>query len=323
MKILLSPLLFPEVKVEYFIIREETRKRYDDTLVISKDNIIHQWQKYVETYSQFFKYIYVKSRYGILKGGQERFNQIGKIDFRYKIVAVFDTEMEVFLDYIQLEKSTTFQSNMHFELASDTNNQKIVYEAFNDKPGNLIGYTDQFKGTEWVGCKASDILILNFDTQFVNNLGVKFQIQCRELYCNQKWIKYKGKIYRAVCYHTNHFTILNSKGNYIGIRNVTKSKYMIETEANRSIPAKRDEMNMKRLWFLDEQLGGLSVRKYRQLRRYLVKAYKNNKPLSFISVSTFEKLKQLGDKEYRIDPSIHLYMDEVLRDITLEDIHGV
>ena len=77
MKILLSPLLFPEVKVEYFIIREETRKRYDDTLVISKDNIIHQWQKYVETYSQFFKYIYVKSRYGILKGGQERFNQIG------------------------------------------------------------------------------------------------------------------------------------------------------------------------------------------------------------------------------------------------------
>lgn len=97
----------------------------------------------------------------------------------------------------------------------------------------------------------------------------------------------------------------------------------MQTEAYNSAPAKNAQMNMKRIWFLDEQLGGLSVRKYRHLRRRLNKTRKANTSESLMIFKEYDELEQLDDKEYRADPSIHLFMDEILRDITLEEIDGI
>lgn len=175
-------------------------------------------------------------------------------------------------------------------------------------------YTKQLEN---VKTKSIDGQILNFETEYTNNLGVQFKVRCKKLHCMVRWIKYKGKIYRAVRYNTQTLGIeVNRK--FEGINHAAKSEYIEHLINYNNDYIDSTYMRMDRVWFVDEQLGGLSVRQYRRLRNKLYNALKENNILAYkLSIGILNHPST--EKEYHIDPTVHLFLDEVFRDITEDE----
>lgn len=316
-----NPLIFPGEEVDSFVIKEEIMHRkkrsstHSNVLIISKKNILHQCQYYIKEHAQFHKYVYVRSRYGILKGVRRRYNQKGYLDFTYHIQNTFDTDMEAFLNYYRLNELSKVTPKFHWVAFKQEDNKLMLVEDYMltaEKEGPLFQ-------CEMVECKSRDFEALNFEIDFTNNLGVTFRVRCINLFCLVRWIKYKGKIYRAVLYHTRAFSIkVNNK--FIGVNYATKSKRILHMTNIANKIAPHEYMEMKSVWMIDEQLGGLSVRQYRRLRSKIHHVLKKNMtPAAVLDIIEPSQLDYLNDKDYRVDPSVQLFLNEVLQNITEEE----
>lgn len=316
-----NPLIFPGEEVDSFVIKEEIMHRkkrsstHSNVLIISKKNILYQCEHYKKEQTQFYKYIHIKSRYGILKGRRMRYNQKGYMDFTYHIQNTFEAEFESLFDYYQMNESVSLFPGFDWIAFRDKDSKLMLVEDYM----LTAEKEDPLFQCEMVECKSRDFEALNFETDFTNNLGVTFRVRCINLFCLVRWIKYKGKIYRAVLYHTRAFSIkVNNK--FIGINYATKSKRIrhMTNVANKIAP--HEYMEMKSVWMVDEQLGGLSVRQYRRLRSKIHHVLKKNMtPAAVLDIIEPGQLDSLNDKDYRVDPSVQLFLNEVLQNITEEE----
>lgn len=301
-------MIFSNTEIKQFIIREELKKQpiqqYQDTLVISQKNILFEHQYYKRSHSEYYKYIYVKSRYGIIKGYRARQNRKGKMNLAYKIAKIFSSEEEAFIDHINIKQEAS--DSLQWIVFRNTNNKLMMCKSYDKEELEAI------EPIETVEPKSESYDILNFETDYTNNLGVKFRIQCRDLEAWTKWIKYKGKIYKAMHYHASDFRIEHN-GEFIGINHAVKSKHIDHWSSNGYILSDQEKMEMHLGWIIDEGLGGLSVKGYRRLRNKLYSTFhKHQRPHQ-------SPHKKLDDRDFKADPTVHLYLDEALRDITAEE----
>lgn len=95
----LNSMIYPGLEITEFVIKEEIENRrvlqhYQNTLVIRKENILHKLQYYDKFNAQLNKYVYVKTKYGIIKGYRSRYNRKGQMDFRYRIFNILESDMD-------------------------------------------------------------------------------------------------------------------------------------------------------------------------------------------------------------------------------------
>lgn len=198
-------MIFPELDIEEFVIKEEVQyhllRPYQNALVLSQKNILHKWEYYDKHDAILHRVIYIQTRYGIIKGYRVRVNRKGPMDFAYRIIDVFKTDREAFLNYIILEEIDTNRENRHWVVFRGKCNQLMLCES---DVAEQRQYTQELENVE---CKSTDTNFLDFEIDYTNNLGVKFRVRCKKLHCLVRWLKYKGKIYRAVRYRTQAFGI--------------------------------------------------------------------------------------------------------------------
>ena len=334
-------LISPKHQIKYFTIRGTTPKYYPNTYIISPSKILYKFEHYDRISMEFTRCLYVQTHYQIIMGVQHWKNGSSYTNHNYhtyKIISEFNSKQAAYKDYKALDKKTIFQSSRNWVLweepeqqakrftevssrqqASNEQHKKYLYEASStdeqDLPINTPLGPDGQLGKFVVG-KSEDHYTQHLSTEHTNNLGVTFRIRCQNLNSWVKWFKYEGKIYRAVLYHTNAFQVMNSKGEYKGFNYITKSKFINKESNVLGVKASDSQMKMRRIWIVDEQLGGLSVRQYRRLRRKINNTFKD----AYMDRSL---LNPPFTKEYTLDPSLHLFLDEVLKDIAEEEKHQI
>lgn len=283
------------INISQLIVKEEKEYRPNrkgrEYLRIKKSDILKKWTGTNKEHNMTTQFICAQTKYGLIIGEQSWLDSSRYGEVYRATKAIYSVkEFEEFIEEVKEKYTGGENAWVLYESVvpglPDKRQPTIMrIEDNDDKSIDAIGpHGEQGIFAKPKGLSVYQTTMISYN--FMNNLGVEFDIQLKGLTCGFFWFIYQNKVYKAINFRLLDI-LLNHCGKQISIIGVSKN--IIKN----SIYTALDYYDLGNKWIVSNMNQGMSVNQYKRV----IKNMKRNK--------------------FKLDThDIELFLQEALLDIT-------